>query len=197
MIDSVDAVTTSTESLTKYLKSVTKKPVYTVPDRIKLAEATPKKATHEGKGKKVIWFGYGQNHKYLDQTIDVLKNLNLQLTVISNVPYQPNLTFKFEVDNIEYNYENFNKEMIKHDMVLLPPPYGLKGGFKSNNKDIISWSLNMPVAREPDDLEKLIDPKERNKEVKKREIELKEKYDCKLSVEQYKNIIKEVKHDKN
>ena len=51
------------------------------------------------------------------------------------------------------------------------------------------WRLGLPVAHTAQELKDFISEESRNKEAKKRFQEVKDKYDVKISVEQYKNII--------
>ena len=192
MIQEVDAVTTSTEPLAEFIRMMTDKPVICIPDRIKFEEMIPSRKGHRGKAKNVVWFGYGQNHKYLDQTIDVLHEGGYSLTVISNVPFQPNFTYNYKVTNIEFNYATFNSDFIKHDVAILPPVEDMKGLYKSNNKDLISWALGLPVAKVPEDLEKLNTAEARNKQVEEKGKLLHKEYDIALSAKQYQDIIKRV-----
>jgi len=195
LIDECDAVTVSSPGLKKELDKFSSKPVYFVPDRQDLEFHNVRKK-HEGKAKWVVWFGYSHNASTLDQTLMFLKKYGLKLKVISNgrPPY-------LKADkNIKYNWEdpyfNFNEEILEADIVLMPPDTRPRGRFKSKNKTFTAWALGMPVATTPEELERFLDPKERQKEADKRFKEIREKYDVKLSVKQLKEIIKKCKNDK-
>ena len=76
----------------------------------------------------------------------------------------------------------------------MPDPEGdEKARFKSNNKTLQCWALGMPVAKTADDLDRFVDPAERNKEAKVRLKEIKERWDVKISVDEMKALIEEIK----
>ncbi len=188
MIDNCDAVTTSTQALADEIKKFTDKPVLFIPDRQDLGFHNKQKV-HTGRAKKVIWFGYSHNARVLDVTISSLKKRNLQLTVLSNFRPPYNKADK----NLKYDWSNsdfdFNEIILKNDFVLLPPPEGPRGKFKSLNKTYTAWALGMPVAKNVKELDRFLDPEERKKEAEKRLKEVREKYDVKQSVEDFKNLI--------
>ena len=188
MIDNCDGVTTSTEMLAKEIKNFTDKPVKFIPDRQDLEFHNIKKQ-HKGRATKVIWFGYSHNQNVLDPTIGFLRKHKLQLTVLSN--YNP--PYMKADKNLKYDWEDpefdFNRIITNHDIVLLPKDNRPKGKFKSKNKTYTSWALVMPVATTPEELLRFLDPIERQKEVEKRLKEVREEYDVKLSVQEFKDFI--------
>ena len=140
----------------------------------------------------VVWFGYSGNAKVLDKTILSLKRNKLKLKVISDCrpPYlKGNMNVKYDWDNPEFD---FNKEILEADFCLLPEDTRPKGKFKSKNKTYTAWALGMPVATNPDELKKFLDPEERRKEAGLRLKEVREKFDVKQSVQDFKNLIKEL-----
>lgn len=188
MINNCDAVTASTQTLVDEIKKITDKLVVFIPDRQDLGFHNKQKV-HKGIAKKVIWFGYSHNAKVLDVTISSLVKRNLQLTVLSNFrpPYnKADKNLKYDWANPEFD---FNEIILRNDFVLLPPPQGPRGRFKSLNKTYTAWALGMPVAINVDELDRFLDPEERKKEAKKRLKEIREKYDIKQSVEDFKNLI--------
>ena len=191
MIDEVDAITCSTNAITDYIKQLTNKPVLTIPDRQDL-EFLDKPKVHKGKAKSVVWFGYAHNAKVLDVVVGALKRYKLKLTVISELrpPYSK------ADENVKWELDTVNKNIRKHDIVLMPQKEDGRFAYKSNNKIINSWALGMPVATNPDELKRFIDPDERNKEVELRFNEVKEKWDVKLSVKELQNLIEEIKNGK-
>jgi hypothetical protein len=196
MIDLCDAVTTSTEALRDEIKKFTDKPVIFIPDRQDLEFHNVKKV-HEGQAKKVIWFGYAHNTNVLDKTIGFIKKLGLQLTVLSNgrPPYtKADRNIKYNWDNPEFD---FNKIILDNDIVLLPENNSFRGRFKSDNKTYTAWALGMPVAKTPDDIKRFLDPIERSKEAELRFNEVKEKYDVRQSVEEFKKLINQIQEGKN
>lgn len=195
VLDNVDAVTVSSEGLQQEIKKFTDKPVYFIPDRQDLTFHNIQKK-HEGIAKSVVWFGYSHNVKVLDIVINTLKRNKLFLTVISDC--RPPYTKADE--NIVFDWKNpkwdFNKEILKHDIVLMPANTSPRGRFKSLNKTYTAWSLGMPVATSILELKRFLDPIERQKEADLRLKEVKEKYDVRTSVQEFKNIIKELKESK-
>lgn len=190
IIDNCDAVTTSTEALAEAMRQFTDKPVQCIPDRVDLNVHNVQKR-HRGRAKKVCWFGYSHNAVLLDRTIPTLRKRGLKLKVISNFrpPYQK------ADENIRYpkKDDEFNKEVLSCDFVLMPQDDRPRGKYKSNNKTIISWSLGMPVATNPQEVERFLDPDERKKEAELRLKEVKERWNVELSVIEYKRLIANLK----
>jgi hypothetical protein len=187
-----DAITCSTDALTNYIKQLTDKPVITIPDRINPEQYYPTKEMHIGKARTAVWFGYSQNQVVLDQVITVLKKYDLKLIVISDKPYR-------DADvNIKWDVNTVNKEIIAHDVVIMPTYIKDKRFiYKSNNKTLTSWALKMPVVTEIPDLEKFMDPKERQKEAEQRYQEVMTKWHVRESGPQYLDLIGRIQKEKN
>ena len=196
-VDMMDAVTTSTEALAVYIRKLRPKAfVQCVPDRIYIPEHKPIKKEHKGPIKSICWFGYHHNTHYLLTAFDELMKNNIKLTVIATNPYEAPLAYRdrFTIENVSWDYETLFKEVVKHDAVLMPAPSGdEKGKYKSNNKTVQAWAQGMPVVATKDDLDRFMDPKEREKESKKRLKEVKDKWDVKYSVEDYREIIEKIR----
>lgn len=194
MISYCDAVTVPTQPLADFLKKMTKKPVYIIPDRVNLDEIKYVKFEHKGKAKNAVWFGYSSNLKYITRTFDFLHGKGLSLTLISDEQLD-HLETPLQYRFIKYRYETINEEVIKADFVLMPdtadPDGRLK--YKSNNKIIQSWAWGMPVAKTPDEINRFMDGEERQKESEARLKEVAEKYDVRLSVEEYRKVINTIK----
>lgn len=197
-IELCDACTTSTPALANYIKKFVKdKPVICIPDRVDLEEHLPR-GEHQGKAQSIVWFGYAHNANYLFKTFDFILENDLELTIISEIPVViprgfENMKHKW----IKYNYESLHEELKRHDMVLLPTTEDdLRGSFKSNNKVLTAWALGLPVVQSADDLERFMDPEERNKERAKRLEEVSQKWDVRLSVKEYKDLIEQILSDK-
>lgn len=199
-IDLADAVVTSSPALRDYIQKLRpEKKVVCIPDRIYLPEHQPVKTKHEGLGKKAVWFGYSHNTHYLTKTLEQLILNGIELTVISNEPYQPPYAYKaLKLKNVPYDYSTIHKELIKADWVLMPQPTeDEKGQFKSDNKTLTAWALGMPVVTLPEQLTLFVnDPKAREEESKKRLQEIKDKHDVRISVEEYRKLITELKENK-
>ena len=199
-IDLCDAVTTSTEPLAEYIKKLRPNAlVKCIPDRVYIPEIKPIKDVHQGPLKRVVWFGYSGNTHYLMNTFDELIKRGIHLTIISNSTYDPPLTYRNKLDfiNVAWDYEAFFAEIVRADAVLMPDPHGdEKGKYKSNNKTIQSMAQGMPVVIVPEDIDKFMSPESRRIESRKRLQEVKEKWDTKLSVDEYRDIIEEIKKRK-
>lgn len=189
-----DAVTTSTEALAEYLRHFIKdKPIVCIPDRVDLEEHSPR-GVHQGDLKRLIWFGYSHNMHYLEKTFPFLIEKNLQLTLVSNAPYSPPLSFqKLQFRNVLYNFGQLHEEIKKADAVLLPETTDdLKGKFKSNNKTLTAWALGMPVISVPEDFDRFWTEESRNKERDRVLKETKDKWDVRISVKEYKDLIESI-----
>lgn len=188
-----DALVTSTERLAEYYRKITDIPVICIPDRIKLSEHKPVKELKNdwGNGKKAVWFGFSQNFKYVERTFNVLKSEGVELTVISNQTlaapseYQP-----FSVKSRKYDHATIYEELIKADFALLPEPNDIRGGFKSNNKDLTCWALKLPVAKQPEDIKRFADLTERKKEAEAKYKEVKKNWTMDKSVRQWKDLMR-------
>jgi hypothetical protein len=124
----------------------------------------------------------------------------LKLKVISEAPLEPPSTYrdKFPLENIPFVYTSLNKEIIKADAVILPQPIGdERAKYKSNNKTLQAWALRMPVINVPEDLDKFITGESREAEATLRRKEIEDKWETKYSVQDYKDLIEEIKKRKN
>ncbi len=198
-VDMVDAVVTSSDALRDFIQRMRPdKKVVCIPDRIYLPEHEPVKTEHRGVGQRAVWFGYSHNTHYLQKTLEQLILNNIKLTVISNEPYTPPYAYRsLQLENVPYDYSSLNAHLINHDFVLMPEPNDdVKGKFKSNNKTLTAWALGMPVVTMPEDLKRFLDPIERAKESKARLQEIKDKWDVKYSVQEYRDLIKELQDAK-
>ena len=200
-VDLADVTTTSTEALAEYIRKLRPNAfVQCVPDRVYLPEYEVVKTKHEGPLKKIGWFGYAHNAHYLYSTFDELIKRGIELVTISEQPIEPSLMYKgkIKLTNVPFNYDTLNRELGKCDAVLLPDPSAMdeRGKYKSNNKTIQTWAIGMPVIKVPEDLDRFNDPKEREAEGIRARKEVEEKWDVKLSVDEYREIIRKVKEKK-
>jgi len=194
-INMCDACVTSTEPLAEYIRKFTNVPVVCIPDRLDLSEFTIQREKHIGKPARAFWFGYSQNDHYINRTIPFLKRHNIQLVVFSNQMYQPPGGYgKVDYKWIEYDQSKLLQEMVKCDIALLPDPstVDIRGKYKSNNKDQVAWACGVPVVKQPEDLERFIDPLEREKEAKEKLRLVRSEYDVKISVQEYKELVHEI-----
>jgi len=194
-----NAVVCATETLAEYIKKFVKnKPIIIIPDRVNLDEVKIIHPEHKEKAKTCVWFGYSSNLIYVERTFDFLASMGLSLTIISETTMalpQTKLDYKF----IKYRFNLINEEVVKYDFVIMPDTspdtLDLNGRlkYKSNNKTIQSWAWGMPVAYNPKDIERFMSGEEREKERLLRLKEVKEKWDVRLSVKEYKELILELK----
>lgn len=190
-----DAITTSSEKIAEDVKKWVKCPVVCIPDRVDL-DINKQKKIHKGRAKSIVWFGYSHNSHTLKQVVPYIKAQGLKLKVISerkDATYE-SLKNKYG-DTIswkKWNANTINDDLIKHDFCIIPPSPKFKDLYKSNNKTVHCWSIGLPVAKTNDELKRFVDPNERDKEAEKRLKEVKEKYDVKLSVKEYKELIDEI-----
>lgn len=217
MLDNVDAVTVSTQAMADQIKQFTDKPITVIPDRVDLEQFKSLKV-HTGRAKTVIWYGYSDNFTMLEPVLRLLEKFKLNLTVISNENYLPPMRYvKPEIEKgmsddeikyviaqqdkkpfwIEFTYfkwlpKTVNKDIQSGDMVINPRSTRGKWKYKSHNKTVMAWALGMPVAENIEQLEKFIEEKNRIEECGKRLEEVKTKWDVRLSVEGYKNIISDI-----
>ncbi len=200
-VDLVDAVTTSTQALADYVQKLRKDAfVRCIPDRVFMPEAQPVKAEHNESLKTLVWFGYHQNAHYLQSTYDELVKQGLELTIIADHQIDLPLMYKgkLHLHNVAYNYQTLNKEIIKADAVLMPDAMGdERSKYKSNNKTLQAKSLGMPIVKVPEDLEKLQTKEARETEGKANRKEVEDKWDVKYSVDEYRQLMKEIQERKN
>lgn len=186
----VDAITCSNQNLTDAVaKIITDKPVVTVPDRLDLRLFTEQKK-HVEKAKRVVWFGY--HHNAINVLPDIIRSLGrrgLELLVVSNKPYSPLINYGCMISNIRWDPASAYQSIQTGDIAINPTIMRANYRYKSNNKTIISWALGLPVANTLDELDRFMDPGERNREAEARWAEVQRDYDIKLSVDQYKSII--------
>ncbi len=199
-VDMCDAVTTSTEALAEYMRKMRPKAfIQCVPDRVYIPEHKPIKTVHEGALRKVCWYGYHGNIQYLRSTFDELIKRGIELTIISSQVYDPPFAYrdKLKLTNVPYDYNTIFKEIVKHDAVIMPDSVGdEKAKYKSNNKTISAMAQGMPVIKVPDDIDRLMDPKERQKESRRALQEVKDNWSVEKSVDDYREIIEKIKRRK-
>ncbi len=186
----IDAITCSTDELTNVLKRWIKHiPVITIPDRLNMDLFTIKKK-HTEKAKSVVWFGYYHKaEEVLNQVMMSLKKRDLSLYVISNAQFIPNNDYGVEISNISWTPNNAFMDIQSGDFVINPSSPFRDLRFKSNNKTLIAKALGMPVVETAEDMDRFLDPKEREKEAIKGIDEVKKNWDICQSIKQYQDLI--------
>jgi|GEM_PF-1991831 len=198
MIEEVDAITCSSQALTDSVKKFTKKPVIFIPDRVDL-KLFKGREEHKGEAKTVAWIGYSNNYCVLDPAISSLIKKGLKLVVVSDKNYMPPAgCSKLECNSIGFTWDTLEDDLKGFDVDMILNPKGETGKwkYKSDNKSYISWAMGYPVAYKSEDIDRFIDAKNRNEEVAIRTKELKEKYDSKLSVNDFKALIAKISDQK-
>jgi len=198
MADNCDAITCSTEALANDVVRFVNCPVWMIPDREDILGMKDRKI-HIGPAKHAVWFGYAQNFPLLDSAVSHLYKYNLSLIVISNGIYVLPSFAEKKIDLINYKWtpETADDDIKKGDIVLNPKSTNGIWKYKSNNKTLHAWNLGLPVVQFEDEINQFVSADNRKKEAELRLAELKEKWDIEQSVEEYKNLIEEIKKDKN
>lgn len=192
-IDAMDAITCPNKNLQKFIQQMTDKPVVVIPDRFDLSVIPPPKV-HKGRAKKAVWFGYSHNAVLLKPNVQYLEEQGFHLTVIANEDPDAGRWLK---DKAHYTYKKYQEKTIwqelqKHDIALLPKGQRPQDRFKSNNKTIRANLAGLPVVYDLETLERVIEEKPRAEFARIAYDHAIKKYDVKLSVEQYKDLIKEL-----
>lgn len=200
MIPYCDGITTSTETIAKFIKHKTNKPVLCIPDRLDFNFFKEEKKKHHGKAEIVAWQGYDSNFAMLAWAIpSLIKNKIKKLIIISNNQYNlplPKEAEDLEIINLLWEEETINKNLLLADIVINPHYNKGKWKYKSNNKTISAWALGLPVAHTEAELIFLIDEEHRKLEADKKYEEVKINYDVKKSVLQLQNFIDSVQNKK-
>lgn len=200
-VDAVDAIVVPTQPLADFIKQLSDKPVRVIKDRFDLSEF-PKPKKHTGPVKRVVWFGYAHNAELLKSALPLLEREEIELLVISDKDpmawqWASHISSKAEAYRSKYIYKGYNPETIykliqQGDVCILPKGYRPQDVFKSENKTIIANLCGLPVATHDGELADLQDPVHRA-EVAKRDYDKAVKdYDCRISVQEYKDLIGEL-----
>jgi len=94
----------------------------------------------------------------------------------------------YDVQYIKYNQETIYSDLQKFDICVLPKGSRPRDKYKSENKTVISEMCGIPVVSSLEELEFYQDAQKRNLETE----ELREMYDCRVSVQEYKDLIESI-----
>lgn len=188
--DAVDGVTVPTETLKEFISQLTDKPIKVIPDRHDI-ENIPELKIHTGKAKTAAWFGYSHNAELLKSVLPVLERYGIELTIISNDNPLWLPPHKFQ----KFDHETLLQDLRAFDICVLPEGNRPKDRFKSNNRSTLAWLAGVPVVKDLESLELMLNAKNRNKEAKACYTRAMKDYDVKLSVQEMKDFIKELKGD--
>jgi hypothetical protein len=196
-VDAVNAVVVPTEPLAEFLRQLTDKPVRVIKDRFDLSEF-PNRKVHRGKAKTVVWFGYRHNAEALKLAVQSFERRGLKLRVIADQdPIASRWASKPEEFAKNYTYKKYlpdtvYSEIQKADICVLPKMTRPQDRFKSENKSVIAQLLGIPVAYNAEELDELMTAEQRNRHIDTIYGKLKQEYDCRLSVKEYKELIDEI-----
>jgi hypothetical protein len=192
----VHAITCSSDELTILLRSYfPDKIVEHVPDRLDLSAFPLPRKVHHGEARKAVWFGYTHNaHETLPLLLPAIKEAGLQLSIIANLPYS-------EKDGIhelnpvffQYGRSTVYKQIKEADILLNPRSDKAFYKYKSNNKSLVGWQLGLPVAVINEDVLRLMNPDERNREVSNMQPIVRNEYSIKKTADQYRSIINRIR----
>jgi len=97
-----------------------------------------------------------------------------------------------KITNYRWSLKTVNQDIQKCDIIINPKLESGPYQYKSNNKTLHAQALGVPVAHDLDELLALIEADARNADIEERSKILKEKYHITQSVEEFKNLIKEL-----
>lgn len=178
----IDAITVPTEALKAELGKITDKKIIVIPDGHDFGYySTKTNNEHKQKAKTVVWFGYSANFEPMRELVGEIERHGLKLKVISDYPVGFGEFVKWDVDTCI-------EEISRCDFAILPK----HREYKSDNKDLTAILSGIPVAKTKTDIVRLIDPKERQKEMKKFS-HIVHNYDVSLRAKEYEALIEDLK----
>ena len=192
----VHAITCASNELTQLVKSYfPDKIVEHVPDRLDFKTFPPPRAPHQGKAQKALWFGYiYKAYDILPQLLPSIKETGLQLHIISNQPYSKEDEVQEAITEFTiYDRSKVYEQIKEADILLNPNSCRAYYRYRSNNKSLIGWQLGLPVAITNEDVIRLLNPDERNKEVAAMRPVVAQEYQIGKSAEQYRDIIHRIR----
>ena len=196
-LDNVHAAVVPTESMRDYLQGMTDTPVRIIKDRF-VIEDFPKPKVHNGELKTAVWFGYAHNAELLQSAIPSLEKRGISLIVIAN---DDPMLYRYANDSVayqeKYQYIKFNQDTLytdiqKADICIMPKGYRHEDRWKSENKTVIAQLCGLPVCQTAEQIDKLIQAEDRQKHIDPIYDIVKVEYDCRKSVQEYKDLIDEI-----
>jgi hypothetical protein len=192
----VHAITCSSPGLTELVKRMLpNKMVFHVPDRLNFQLFPETGKTHSGQAKKAVWFGFVHNaYETLPQLLPSIIKYDLELTIIADKPYSQDDEIKKLNPHFNlYNQSTAYNLISEADIVLNPRSAKALYKYKSNNKSIIGWKLGLPVALSNEDIDRFMDPEERNKEAREMKKLVEAEYNILQSAQEYRKIFSLIK----
>ena len=191
LTEPIDAFIVPTERLKNELNKITDKKIYIIGDGHDFEHyKTRIENLHTERAKEVVWFGYAENAYVLTPSIiDCIKEHGLRLKVIAQ---KQNINSLDKADKfIKWDIATYIKEISKSDFAILP----IGKNHKSDNKEITALLSGIPVAKNEEDIIRLIAPEERQKEMRIIQEKLAD-YDIKNRVTEYLDAIDEISWEK-
>lgn len=158
----VDGIVTATDELKRQVTQLVFKPTVTIGDGHHFPfYETRAWNPHQEPARRVVWFGYADNAFSLNPLMsDILGRHHLELTVIAERnPFPQSGGVRF----VPWRVDTYVNEISKADFAVLP----LTQPYKSNNKDVSALLSGVPVAKTASDIERLLDPDERRRDMLK------------------------------
>jgi adenylate kinase family enzyme len=192
---SMDAVVTPTEALAEFLRQFHDN-VRVIPDRFDIS-AIPEPKQHTGQAKTVVWFGYSHNATLMKAAMRVIDKMQLNLLIIANddpfIHQWSDRSYKDFYKFVKYNEDTFYETLQTADFAVMPPGFRPQDAFKSNNKTVKANLAGLPVAVTAEAVEQFMSAEERQKWFDENYESVKQDYDIRNSVAEYKQIIQEAK----
>jgi hypothetical protein len=192
----VHAITCSSERLALLMKKYfPDKIVEHVPDRLNFKVFPPARVQHKQTAKNVVWFGFIHNaHETLGLLLPAIKKYGLKLRIIADRPYsKEDGILELNPEYLLYDQRTAYEQIKEADIALNPKSDRAFYKYKSSNKSLISWKLGLPVAVTNDDIVRLMNPTERNREVIEKQTVIEREYNIVQSAQQYKEVILMIK----
>jgi hypothetical protein len=110
-------------------------------------------------------------------------------------PYElPDVVARYlNVERLPWNPESLNTHLLRADVVLNPQAGYGRWKYKSNNKSLHAWALGIPVAHSAGELAGLMNEEARITEADGRLKEVRERWDVRQSVEEYRALISDLR----
>ena len=102
------------------------------------------------------------------------------------------INYEHIIHNVDHSWDTILFELLDCDVILNPPISSPYAKYKSKNKTYLAWALGLPVAHNLQELARFLDEGERKEEGERVYNLVREKYDVKQSVTEYKKLIKEI-----
>jgi len=157
----IHAFVTATDELRTQVKQIVDKPTVVIGDGHHFPfYETRLWNPHQESAKRAVWFGYADNAFSLKPLLNAILIRNkLKLTVIAERNPFPELDIDFQ----QWARDSYIREISMADFAVLP----LTQPYKSNNKDVSALLCGIPVAKTTDDIDRLIAPYERQRDMLK------------------------------